>query len=388
MGWKETQNNGNAPRDPWGKRHQESGDGPPDLDQILGNIQRGLGRMFGGKDGGGASGGGERGGMSGLWGLPPLLIAIAALGLLLYSMLYVVDQQERGVVLRFGKHAATLQPGLSVRMPPPIERVYKVNVGRISTVTHRALMLTQDENIVSLEVVAQYRIGIPENYLFNVVDPQLTLQQATESAVRSVIGKSQMDLVMIEGRSQIETDQLTLIQQIVDDYEAGLLVVGVEMRDVAPPDQVQSAFEDAVNAREDQRRLINEAEAYRNDILPRARGAAARVLEDANAYKASTIARAKGDGERFSQLLAEYQQAPAVTRQRLYLDTVESVLSASNKVLLDSGEDGASNKLIYLPVDRLLQQGAGDRRSDGSGAEAAPARQSALPNANTRRPTR
>ncbi len=344
MGWNEP-SGGNKDKDPWGNRG--NGEGPPDLDEIVRKMQQGIGGLFGRKRSGIGSGG--SGGSSALaLGLVIIVLIVIAL----FDMIYFIDQQERGVVLRFGAYHKTWQPGLNIRLPRPIEDVMRVNVERIRTIPHKATMLTQDENIVDVEVAVQWRIKDPSQYLFNVNRPDLTLQQVTESAVREVVGKSKLDFVLTEGRSEIAQQQLQVIQQTLDEYETGILVLTVEMQPAKPPDEVKAAFDDAIKAREDEQRLVNEAEAYRNDIIPRARGAAARIREESNAYKATVIARAEGEASRFDQLLAEYERAPEVTRQRLYLDAMESVLANTSKVLVDV-QDG--NSLMYLPIDQLIK---------------------------------
>lgn len=336
MGWQES-SNGRGGRPPPA--------GPPDLEELL----RRLRHRFSGADG---NRGARPEGGDGNLGNTLLLLLVIAVGILLYDMFHLIDEQERGVVLRFGEHVATLRPGLNVRMPRPIERIYKRNVELVHAFEHDTSMLTQDENIVNVKVAVQYRIGDLEQYLFNVVDPELTLRQATESAVRAVIGRSRLDLVLAEARREIADEQQRLLQQILEEYRSGILVIEVEMQHSRPPDEVKASFDDASTAREDYQRSINQAETYRNDVLPRARGEAARIIEDANAYRARVVARAKGDAGRFSQLLEEYRHAPEVTRKRLYLDAIEQVLSASSKVLLDADQ---GNQLIYLPVDRLLR---------------------------------
>ena len=268
-------------------------------------------------------------------------------------MTYLIDQQQKGVVLRFGKHVSTLNPGLNIRLPRPIEKVRKVNVGQVRSITHKASMLTQDENIVDVEVAVQWRIGSATNFLFNVYDPFPTLRQVTESAVREVIGKSELDFVLTEGRSEIAQKIQILIQDVLDDYESGIYISSVEMQPAKPPEEVKAAFDDAIKAREDEQRLVNEAEAYRNDIIPKARGAAARLREESNGYKARVIAKSEGEASRFEQLLTEYKRAPKVTRERLYIDAIESVFSNTNKVLIDN-ENG--NSLMYLPIDRLIDK--------------------------------
>ena len=342
MSWNEPPDN--RGQDPWGNRGR--GEGPPDLDDIIRKMQEGFGGLFGGKPSRQKK---ERKGFPFSW----LIVVIVLVLLLLVDITYLVDQQERGVVMRFGRYERILQPGLNFVFPSPIDRVVTLNVGQVRSITHKASMLTQDENIVDVEVAVQWRINDPADFIFNVKDPALTLRQVAESAVRAVIGQSELDYVLTEGRSEIAQQQQELMQRIlVDDYKSGILVVTVEMQPAKPPDAVKEAFDDAIKAREDEQRLVNEAEAYRNDILPRARGAAARVREEANAYKASVIAKSEGDAARFEQLLTEYEQAPEITRKRLYLESIESVMSGTNKVLMDA-EGG--NSLMYLPLDRLMQ---------------------------------
>ncbi|MGI9229669.1 MAG: FtsH protease activity modulator HflK [Gammaproteobacteria bacterium] len=353
-------------RDPWDRNNE----GPPDLDEIVKKMQDGFGGLFGKRStsrGGSGRSGGSGANTSALWLLA--ILALAVLGA--YNMTHQIDQQERGIVKRFGRYNTTLQPGLRFTLPAPIDEVVRVNVGKVRDIEHRASMLTQDENIVDVKVAVQWRINDPFNYLFNVKDPNGTLRQATESAVRSVIGKSELDFVLTEGRSEIASRQRELIQKIMnEDYAAGILIVTVAMQSAKPPDAVKAAFNDAIKAREDEQRLVNEAEAYYNDIIPRARGNAARVLEEANGYKESVIAHAEGDASRFEQLLTEYKRAPAITRKRLYLEAMESVLANTGKVLIDTD---AGNSLMYLPIDKLLQNRGGGatgmpRQMDGGTA--------------------
>lgn len=342
MAWNEPPDN--RGQDPWGNRGR--GEGPPDLDDIVRKMQEGFGGLFGGKPSRQKK---EGKGFPFSW----LIVVIVLVLLLLVDITYMVDQQERGVVMRFGRYERILQPGLNFVFPSLIDRVVTVNVGQVRSITHKASMLTQDENIVDVEVAVQWRISDPADFIFNVKDPALTLRQVAESAVRAIIGQSELDYVLTEGRSEIAQQQQELMQRILlDDYKSGILVVTVEMQPAKPPEAVKAAFDDAIKAREDEQRLVNEAEAYRNDILPRARGAAARVREEANAYKASVIAKSEGDAARFEQLLTEYEQAPEITRKRLYLESIESVMSGTNKVLLDA-EGG--NSLMYLPLDKLMQ---------------------------------
>ena len=340
MGWNESPD-GNKDKDPWGKRGDN--EGPPDLGDFLRRVQQGLGGLFGRRPAGAGT-------------VPPVTFMLVILGLLLwvvYDVTYTIDQQERGIVLRFGAYVTTLQPGLNFRLPYPLEEVIVINVGQVRSITHKSVMLTQDENIVDVEVAVQWRIKDPVAYKFNVDAPDATLHQAAESAVREVIGKSELDFVLTEGRGQIAQSQQTLIQQIMDEYRTGIEILGVKMQPAKPPEEVKSAFDDAIKAREDEQRLVNEAEAYRNDITPKARGAAARLREEANAYKARVVARAEGDASRFEQQLAEYEKAPEITRQRLYIEAMETVLANTGKVLLDTH---GSNNLMYIPLDKIMEQ--------------------------------
>lgn len=343
MGWNEPPG-GNKGKDPWGNRG--NGEGPPDLDEIVKKMQRGFGGMFGKKPG---SVGGGQSPMN--W----LIIIVLLVAWLSYDMFYAIDQQERGVVLRFGEYVTTLQPGPNIRFPRPIENVIRINVGQVRTLTHKATMLTQDENIVDVEVAVQWQIRDPANYVFNVNLPAATLRQVAESAVRRVIGTNKLDFILTEGRGQIALEQKQVMQKILERYEVGILIVTVEMQPAKPPDQVKAAFDDAIKAREDEQRIVNEAEAYRNEIIPRARGAAARLREEANAYRTKVIAKAEGEASRFVQLLTEYERAPAITRERLYLDSLEAVFSQTNKIMIDSAGDDGANSLMYLPIDQLLK---------------------------------
>jgi len=364
MAW--NQPGGNGGRDPWGNRGDQQG--PPDLDEVLKKLQTRLGRLFGGRFGGGGSGGGfslPGGSLAGAGVIAAVVVAAWAL-----AGFYIVDPAEEGVVLRFGGYRITTAPGLHWR-PYFIDSVEKVNVQQIhnqeigfrssgasrSSVAHESLMLTEDENIVDLKFSIQYRIDDPQFYLFNVLDPDLTLRQATESAVREVVGRSGMDFVITAGRDVVASEAGTLIQEILNEYEAGLNITSVNMQDAQPPAQVQDAFFDAVKAREDQERIINQANAYKADIVPKARGDANAMLERAEAYRQRVIAQADGETDRFLKVLSEYQKAPAVTRERLYLETVEQVMANSSKVLVDLP---SGNNIMFLPLDKLLSgQGAG-----------------------------
>jgi membrane protease subunit HflK len=293
-----------------------------------------------------------RGGSAGL----VTIIVVILLGWLATGF-YIIDEGDRGVVLRFGEFQTVTTPGLHWHIPFPIESMERVQIDQIRSSQHRGTMLTQDENIVDIDISVQYRIKSAEDYVFNVRMPDVpnqpagTLYQTLESAVREAVGKSQMDFVLSEGRAEIAQATRELMQQILDDYKTGLEVTTVNLEQAQPPEAVQGAFADAIKAREDEVRFRNEAEAYANSKIPEARGQAARVMEEATAYRDRAIARAEGEADRFSQLLSEYEKAPAVTRERLYLETVESVFANSNKVVVDV-EGG--NNLLYLPLDRLM----------------------------------
>ena len=356
MAWNDPDGND---RDPWGNRRNDQG--PPDLDEIVRKMQEKLGGIFGHRKG---SGGGDSGGKSEntlLFGL----VGILLLGLLFWEMLYRIDPAERGVVMRFGDYVTTLQPGPHLRFPRPIEEVLKVNVERIQTLTADVAMLTGDENIVEVEVAVQYRIKDPQNYLFAIADPDASVQRVTESAIRDIIGQSTLDFVITEGRAEIASGAQTLIQEILDAYLSGVEITSVNMQPARPPDEVKAAFDDAIKAREDEQRKINEAEAYRNEIVERAAGEAARIRLDAEGYKESVIAQAEGEARRFDQLYAEYEKAPEVTRRRLYLEAVEEVMSESTKVLMN---DQGSSSLMYLPIDKLIENARGQDATGGARA--------------------
>lgn len=352
MAWNEPGPN----RDPWNQgpgRPSGGGGGPPDLDEMIKRLKA--------RFGGGSSGNGSGRGSS------PSPLPKATLGLVaaviavlwLASGFYVVDEQERGVILRFGDFDRTAQPGVGWRIPWPVESLERVNVTRVRQITDRQSMLTKDENIVDIELSVQYRVSSAENYLFNTQDPDMTLQQATKSAVRESVGQSEMDFILTAGRQAIADSTKQLLQDALDSYKTGLIVTEINLQQAQPPEAVQAAFADAIKAREDQERLKNEAEAYSNDRLPKARGAAARQIEEATAYREQVVARAEGDASRFSALLAEYRKAPAVTRDRLYLDSMSDVMTGSSKILIDV-ESG--NPMFYLPLDQLMKSST---RSEG-----------------------
>ena len=350
MAWNEPGKDDKDPKDnndPWGGGHGGE-DGPPDLEQVVKDMQAKLAGIFGGKkkSGGGSSGGDKGGGNMGNAGFLAM-IALFALVYAAFNAVHVIDASERGVVLRFGEYVTTLEPGLRIRWPKPIEEVIKVNVEKIKPLIHNDLMLTKDENIVEVELAVQYKIKNVKDYLFNVNKPENTLLQATEASIRYVIGHNEMDFVLTEGRGPIAIDTKKLIQETLDGYEAGLLVTSVNLRGVKPPEQVKSAFDDINRASEDKQRLRNQALAYQNEIVPKSEGRATRLVEDASAYAARVTFQAEGQANRFDQLLIEYKKAPEVTRERLYLDAMESVMSRNKKIFLDSG---SGNNVLYLPL--------------------------------------
>ncbi len=360
MAWNEP---GNNKKDPWGSG---GGQQPPDLDEVFRKLQDRLNGLFGS---GRSRGPKTKGSGGGGYGFGLILLAVL-IGLGLYDSVHVVEQAERGVVKRFGAYNRILMPGLNFALPRPIETVTKVNVTLVSSVVDQGRMLTKDENIVSLDFAVQFKIKDAKNYLFEVYDPVETLRQAAESATRQVVGDSTMDYVLTEGRARLGIDSKQLLQALLDRYKTGLEVTDVNMQDIRPPQQVKEAFDDAVKAREDKETSENEAEAYANGIIPRARGRAARITQQAEAYKAKTVAISEGEAQRFDLLRAQYEAAPEVTRRRLYLETMEMVLSGSSKVIVDG--DG-SNNLLYLPLDKLIegssasssQQPAGGARFGG-----------------------
>jgi membrane protease subunit HflK len=388
MAWNEP--GGHGDKDPWSRRDREQG--PPDLDEVVRKLQTKLGGLFGG---GGGTGRGWRGSAKGIWIIVGLIVL-----LWLASGIYIVDPAERGVVFQFGRYVATTPPGPHWHIPYPVQRVEIVDVDQIrnvevgyrsqgasqpaQSVPKEALMLTQDENIIDIKLAVQYRVKSAPDYLFNVREPDVTLRKVIESSVREIIGKSRLDFVLTEGRSEVAARVGRLIQETMDSYESGLQVTSVNMQNAQPPEQVQEAFFDAIKAREDEQRVKNEAEAYANDVVPRARGAAARRLEEANAYRAEVTAQAEGEASRFVQVLDQYQQAPEVTRERLYLDTMEAVLGTTNKVLVDVKEGG---NLLVLPLDQITKtRGAA---GDTLGAQAGTATASpAIPTIDLRDPGR
>ncbi len=352
MGWNDSGNGKN----PWNTGPNQ---GAPDLDEVVRNLQKRFAGILGGKKSG------DSGGAAGGLGVGLILIVAFAIWAV-FGGLYTVDQAERGVELRFGKYKRTTMPGLHWHIPAPIETVDLVDVSNTFEYKYDNQMLTADENIVSVEFTVQYRRKDPRDWLFNVRDPESTLQQVSESAIREVVGKGTAEWVMGEGRATLVANTKELMQLTLDEYAAGFEIITINLTNATPPAQVQAAVDDATKAREDKERVILAAEAYSNDLLPRARGAAARQILGAEAYKARVVADADGETARFLSLLVEYEAAPKVTRERLYLETIEEVYGNTNKVILDS--DGSGN-LLYLPIDRLLEQSGRSFRNNGRDAD-------------------
>lgn len=331
-------------KDPWGGRDSgKRNDGPPDLDEAFKKLQDKLNGMFGGGSGGGRSSGGANFG--------PLFAIAAVIAVVFYlgAGIYQVDAKERAVVLKFGAFSEIKTEGLNWNAPF-ITQVYIVNVTGERQYPSRGLMLTQDESIVELPITVQFNVSDVRAYVLNVKDPETSLRHATDSAVRHVIGSSELNQVLSEGRQAIAAEVKQRLQTYMDSYGAGIQVINVNIQDARPPEEVRSAFDDVIKAKEDEARLKNQAQAYANGIIPEARGRSQRMIEEAEAYKAEVIARAEGETDRFENLLAEYKRAPEVTRQRLYLETMESVMRNSSKVMVDVA---GGNNMLYLPLDRM-----------------------------------
>ena len=354
----------------WGRKR--NGSGPPDLDEMLRNVNKKLNDLFGGNkkrtsnnnSGDGDSGGGDNFKRLG-GGLSVSVLLVILLMLWMASGFYIVNEGQRGVVLRFGQYSETTPAGLSWHLPYPAETVELVNVSQVRTieigyrknvsskVLKESLMLTDDENIIDIQFAVQYILKSPQEYLFNNRDPDEAVLQAAESSIREVIGKSTMDYVLYEGREDVAAKATVLMQSLLDRYKIGIAISKVTMQNAQPPEQVQAAFDDAVKAGQDKERQKNEGEAYANDVIPKAKGNAARLMEESEGYKQRVIENSAGDANRFKQILVEYDKAPDVTRDRLYLDMMQEVLTKTNKILVDSK---SSNNLLYLPLDKMIEK--------------------------------
>lgn len=366
MAWNEPGKNGND-NDPWGGGGRKSGgdQGPPDIDEVIKNLTKKFNGLFGGSGSGGSSSGGSSSGSAGLsGGLIAGLLAVVAV-IWAFMGFYIVDQAEQGVILRFGRVLdSTVGAGLHWN-PPIVDEVNLVNVSELNAKTYEnRAMLTTDENIIDIAVTVQYRIQDPVNYIIAVQDPELSLDNAAESAIRHVVGGNFMDQILTVGRARVAEDVESRLQNYMDNYNTGIVISQVNIVDAQPPDAVRPAFDDVIRAREDEQRAQNTAEQYSNRIIPEARGEAQQQIEQANAYKEEVIARATGEASRFDQLLTEYAKAPEVTRQRLYIDSLQEVMTASSKIMIDV-EGG--NNMLYLPLDKIMEQNTGLGRT-GSGS--------------------
>ena len=354
MAWNDNNN-----QNPWSNNNQS----PPELDEVIKDFKNKFNTIFGGGSSSNSSGTSNAG--KSVRGSAKYLIVLAIL-IWLLSGIYIIDPAERGVVLRFGAFQEITSQGPHWHLPYPIEQLYKVNVERVRAteigfrnsqnsnyggrISSESLMLTKDENMVDVSLAVQYKIVDAKAYLFNVLMPELTLSHVVQSVIRQVVGDNTMDFVLTTGREQVAQEVKSHSQALLNEYQTGLIITAVTMQDAQPPIQVKDAFDDVVKAREDQQRYINEANAYANDILPKSRGASQRIMAEAQAYRSQVISKSEGESDRFSQILSEYLKAPEVTRERLYRETLEEVLSTTNKVVID----GSANSLMYLPIDQLI----------------------------------
>jgi modulator of FtsH protease HflK len=349
----------------WGKKG--GGNGPPDLEELWRNFNQKLNGMFGRRGGGGGPSSVQPPSMRQIGGGAGLLVALV-LVVWLASGFYTVDEKQRGVVFTFGKYSNLTSPGLRWRLPFPFQSHEIVNLSSVRTVEvgyrntvktkvlKESIMLTDDENIIDIQFAVQYTLKDPLDYLFNNKRPDDTVLQAAETAFREVVGASKMDFVLYEGREQVATEAQKLIQTILDRYKTGIAISRVTMQNAQPPEQVQAAFDDAVKAKQDLERQKNEGQAYFNDVVPKARGAASRLTEEAQGYRQRVLANAEGEASRFKQVLTEYSKAPQVTRDRMYIETVQQIMSNTSKILLDAKSGG---NLLYLPLDKIMQMSAG-----------------------------
>ena len=343
----------------WGKNNNG---GPPDLEELLRKLNQKMASMMGGKGGSGNNSGGNTPSPGFAPGIGLIAVIIALVWVA--SGFYIIDEGQRGVVLRFGEKVDVTEAGPHWHLPFPIETMEPVNLSQVRTIEvgyrdnvknkmlKESLMLTDDENIIDIQFAVQYYLNDPADYLFNNRSPDENVRQAAETAIREVVGKSKMDFVLYEGREQVADSATKLIQEILDRYKSGILISKLTMQNAQPPEQVQAAFDDAVKAGQDLERQKNEGQAYANDVIPRASGTAARLIQESQGYKASVIANAEGDASRFKQVLVEYRKAPRVTRDRMYLDMMQQVMGNVSKVMVDQKN---GNSLLYLPLDKLME---------------------------------
>ncbi|MFZ4586622.1 MAG: FtsH protease activity modulator HflK [Candidatus Methylopumilus universalis] len=354
-------------------------EGPPDLDELLNDLRKKIGRIFGKKETDQKtpkSSGGNPTPNSGNDQLPLVPILLIVVLLWAATGFYIVDQGSRGVVLRFGKNTEVTMPGPRWHIPYPIESAEVVNLEQVRTIEvgyrsagdaaarskelRESLMLTDDENIIDLQFAVQYNLKSVEDFLFNNRSAESSVRGAAETAIREIVGKSKMDFALYEGREEIAVKAKKLMQEILDRYNTGINVTSVTMQNAQPPEQVQASFDDAVKAKQDLERQKNEGQAYANDIIPKAKGTASRLTAEAQGYRLRVENEAKGNASRFEQILTQYNRAPEVMRDRLYIEAQEQILSSVSKVFIDQKN---SNNLLYLPLDKLIQQATPDTTS-------------------------
>ncbi|MEP4548511.1 MAG: FtsH protease activity modulator HflK [Saccharospirillum sp.] len=366
MAWNEPPNgNNNNDQDPWGNRRRKGNDGPPDLDEIFKQVNEKLNKWLGGgKNKGGGSSGGS-GGSGASFGAILGILLVVVLAYAAYDSIYTVDESERAVILRLGEFSTIELPGLHFKVPFIDQIDQKVNVTEVRSYRLQESMLTGDENIVSVTMTVEYRAADAEKFALNVQQPETSLANAAESALRHVIGSATLEQALTVGRDQIQVSVRQRLQNYLNLYDVGIELAQLNINDTSPPQQVQAAFDDVITAREDQQRLINEAQAYANQILPVAQGRARRQLEEAQAYREQVVANATGEADRFTNILGAYSEAPEVTRERLYLESISRIYANTNKVLVDV-EGG--NNMMYLPLDQLRNNASGSLGSTSSGS--------------------
>jgi membrane protease subunit HflK len=358
-------------------------EGPPDLDELFKDLKNKMNRVIGGKaSGGGNNGQNPNSAGSQLSGdnipIGPIILIVVLIWLA--TGFYIVDQGSRGVVFTFGKNTAVTMPGPRWHIPYPIETVEVVNLEQVRTIElgyrssgagatsqelRESLMLTGDENIIDLQFAVQYNLKSVQDFLFYNRSAENSVRGAAETAIREIVGKSEMDFVLYEGREEIAVKTRALMQDILDRYQTGINITSVTMQNAQPPEQVQAAFDDAVKAKQDQERQKNEGQAYANDVVPKARGSASRLIAQANGYKVSVENEALGNASRFEQIMTEYNRAPAVTKQRLFLEAQEGIMSSITKIIVDQKD---SNSLLYLPLDKIIQQSGTSRNVNDANA--------------------
>ncbi len=375
--WGRGSKDNEPPRDQGNKKPD---DGPPDLDQLWRDFNQRLNRIFNWQGGGGLGGDGGMPTARGA-GIGAGLIAAVFLFLWLVSGFFIVQEGQTGVVLTFGKFSHSTPPGFNWRWPYPVQSHELVNLSQVRTVEvgyrnnvrnkmpRESLMLTDDENIIDIQFAVQYRLKDASQWVFSNRDQEETVKQVAETAIREIVGRSKMDFVLYEGREKVAFDTSALMQQTLDRYRIGVQVTNVTMQGVQPPEQVQAAFDDAVKAGQDRERQKNEGQAYANDVVPKARGTASRLMQESEGYRSRVIANAQGESARFSKVLAEYQKAPAVTRDRMYIEAMQQIFASTTKIMVDAKNN---NSMIYLPLDKLIAQTAAESAAGAVQSPSAP----------------